>query len=82
MFERAALLLPDGIGIVLAVKVLFGKKIERVPGADFMQNLCSIAPARGYRIFIYGANEEVSKNAVERLTARFPGIKIVGRCNG
>ena len=82
MFEKAALLLPDGIGIVLAIRLLFSNKIERVPGADFMQNVCSIAPARGYRIFIYGAKEEINKNAVERLTGRFPGIKIVGRCNG
>jgi len=82
MFEKAALLLPDGIGIVLAIRLLFGANIERVPGADLMQSLCRISPKNGYRIFIYGAKEEVNKSAVEKLIAMNPGIRIVGRCNG
>ncbi len=36
----------------------------------------------GYRVFIYGAKEEVNKKAVERLKEMFPGINIVGRSNG
>lgn len=82
MFEKAALLLPDGIGIVLAVRLLFGSKIGRVPGADLMQSLCAAAPKRGYKIFIYGAQEEVSKSAAAKLAAKNPGIRIVGRSNG
>jgi len=82
MFESAALLLPDGIGVVLAVRLLFREKIERVPGADLMQNLCKAASEKGYRVFVYGAAEDVNKKAVEKLTEKCPGIKIVGRCNG
>ena len=55
MFEKAALLVPDGIGVVLAVRVLFGRQIARVPGADLMQALCKTAPEKGYKIFVYGA---------------------------
>jgi len=82
MFAKAALLLPDGIGIVLAIRLLFSTAIERVPGADLMQMLCRIAPKKGYRIFIYGAKEEVNRSAAEKLTAINPGIRIVGRSNG
>jgi N-acetylglucosaminyldiphosphoundecaprenol N-acetyl-beta-D-mannosaminyltransferase len=82
MFEKAALLLPDGIGIVLAVRVLFGARIERVSSADLMQNLCRLAPAKGYRIFIYGSKEEVNQMAVEKLLERNPGVNVVGRCHG
>ena len=38
--RRADLAIPDGIGIVAAVRILLGKKIERVAGADLMQMIC------------------------------------------
>jgi N-acetylglucosaminyldiphosphoundecaprenol N-acetyl-beta-D-mannosaminyltransferase len=81
-FEDAALLLPDGIGVVLAARFLHGARIGRVPGADLMQEICRHAAAKGHRIFIYGASEEVSAAAVLELKRRYPGIRIVGRANG
>lgn len=82
MFEKAALLLPDGIGVVMAVRLLFGKKIERVPGADLMLNICNMSSAKGYKAFIYGSKEEVNLKAVEKLRKQYPGIQIVGRSSG
>lgn len=81
-FDQAALLIPDGIGIVKALKILFGVSVTRVPGADLMQNICAAAPEKGYRIFIYGASEEVNSAACDILRRRYPGISIVGRANG
>lgn len=82
MFESATLLLPDGIGVVMAARFLHGVRISRVPGADLMQNLCARAARNGRKVFIYGAGEDVNREAAERLRKAFPGIKIVGRCNG
>lgn len=82
MAENASLLVPDGIGAVLAIKLLHGIKISRVPGADLMQNICKEAAKKGYRIFIYGAKDDVNKDAVERLKKTYPGLNIVGRCSG
>ena len=81
-FEQAALLLPDGIGMVKGVKILHKVKLKRCPGADLMQNICAEAPARGYRIFIYGSSEEVNSKSCKILQERHPGIQIVGRANG
>lgn len=81
-FQHACLLIPDGIGMVKALGILHGVKISRVPGADLMQNICAEAPTRGYRIFIYGAGEEVNARACAILEQRHPGIRIVGRANG
>jgi len=82
LFEQALLRIPDGIGMVLATRFLFGTPINRVPGADVMQRLCASAPEKGYRIYLYGADEEVSKGVVDILRERHPGIQIVGRANG
>lgn len=81
-FHRASLLIPDGIGMVKGLKILHKVKVNRVPGADLMQNICAEAPERGYRIFIYGASEEVNAQSCAILSKRHPGIKIVGRANG
>ena len=81
-FQTADLLIPDGIGIVLAVRLLYGIRLSRVPGIELMEKICALAAKEGYRIFIYGANERVNKAAVKILEDRYPGIKIVGRMNG
>ncbi|MDD5711502.1 MAG: WecB/TagA/CpsF family glycosyltransferase [Smithellaceae bacterium] len=82
LFEKASLLIPDGIGVVMATRVLYGLPIRRVAGADLMQNICSLSAKKGYRIYIYGAAEDVNRGAVDVLQQRYPGINIVGRCNG
>jgi N-acetylglucosaminyldiphosphoundecaprenol N-acetyl-beta-D-mannosaminyltransferase len=81
-FKDATLVIPDGIGVVWALRWIYGQRVQRVPGADLMQTICAVAPERGYRIFIYGAAEEVSADAVLELQRRYPGIQIVGRANG
>lgn len=82
MFENAALLIPDGIGVVHAVRLLYGLDVERVPGADLMHHLCRESARKGYRIFVYGASEEVNRESVRTLRQLYPGIHLVGRCNG
>jgi N-acetylglucosaminyldiphosphoundecaprenol N-acetyl-beta-D-mannosaminyltransferase len=81
-FESAGLLLADGVGVVMAARALVDRTIGRVTGADLMQALCAHAAERRYRLFLYGATEEVNRLAVEELERRHPGIRIVGRANG
>ena len=80
-FSGAGLLIPDGIGVVLALR-LQGCRVERVPGADLMQDICALAADRGYKVFILGSSEEVSRESVARLKKRLPSLRIVGRRNG
>lgn len=81
-FRDADLLIPDGIGVVLAARLLHRARLSRVPGVELMQEICRLAGVRGYRVFIYGAQEEVSREAAQILERRYPGLAIVGRANG
>ena len=81
-FKKADLLIPDGIGMVLAARIIHGTRLERVPGCEFMQETCGLAAEKGFKIFIYGAQEEVNQEAVRILRRRHPAIKIVGNVNG
>jgi len=81
-FKNADLLLPDGIGVVLAARILYGTNLERVPGSEFIFDICDIAVNGSYKVFIYGATEDVNKKAVDELKNRYQDLKIVGRANG
>lgn len=82
VFAEADLLLPDGIGMVWAARILYGAKIKRIPGADFMEDICRLAVREGYKIFIYGAKEEVNRKAADILPQRYPGLLVAGRAHG
>ncbi|HUI66728.1 MAG TPA: WecB/TagA/CpsF family glycosyltransferase [Nitrospirota bacterium] len=81
-YREADILLPDGIGMVLAARVLHGKRFSRIPGSEFIFDICSLAASDGHGVFVYGASEEVNARACCVLEQRFHGLRIVGRANG
>lgn len=80
--EQAGLLIPDGIGVVIAVKQLIGEKISRVPGAELMPAICEQSLSKGYKIFLLGASKDVNNKAVNALEKTYKGINIVGNIDG
>jgi N-acetylglucosaminyldiphosphoundecaprenol N-acetyl-beta-D-mannosaminyltransferase len=82
LFRQADLLIPDGIGVVVAARVLHGARFSRVPGVQLMHRICKLSSERGYKVFIYGSDEEVNREAAARLEILYPGIRIAGRSNG
>ena len=81
-YKNADLLLPDGIGMVLAARILYGAQLARVPGSEFIYDICELAAKEGSKIFVYGAKEEVNRAATETLKRRYEGLEIIGRSNG
>jgi N-acetylglucosaminyldiphosphoundecaprenol N-acetyl-beta-D-mannosaminyltransferase len=82
LLKNAGLLIPDGIGAVIAAKVLYGKSISRVPGAELMPEICKQSISKGYKLFLLGAAPDVNEKAVEVLKAEYQGINIVGSQHG
>lgn len=82
MIDQAGLLLPDGIGIVLALRLLHGIRTVRVAGADYMQALCARAEQRGWSIFLFGSSDAVNQAAARELRRRHPALRIAGQSHG
>jgi N-acetylglucosaminyldiphosphoundecaprenol N-acetyl-beta-D-mannosaminyltransferase len=80
--EQAGLLIPDGIGVVLAARVLGSPQLTRVPGADLMPALCELASLRGYGAYLLGATPQVNEAAVGAVRNRFPALRISGNAHG
>lgn len=82
VLNQAPLAVPDGSGLVFASR-LFGKKIrQHVTGTDLADRLMELAAARGYRVFLLGAEEGVAEQAAEKLKAKYPGLIVVGTYAG
>ena len=78
----ADILIPDGIGVVIAVNLLSNKKIARVAGADLMPQICELSLKRKNGIFLFGSTKDVNDKTVDVLKSRFKDINIVGRNDG
>lgn len=77
----ADLAVADGIGAVLAGRILGWPLPERIGGVDLVQRFAAVAPA-GTRLFLLGARPGVAKEAAAVLAARNPGLTIAGALAG
>lgn len=80
--RAADLVLPDGIGVVWALRLRGQPTPERVTGVDLLDTFANVAARRGYRIFLLGGQPEVAARAARRLCARYPGLEVVGTAAG
>ncbi len=80
--RSAWLLIPDGIGVVFAARLLHLGRMSRIPGAELMPAICERAAQKGRRIFLFGASPEVNDEVGRILPERYPGLKIAGRQHG
>ncbi len=80
--RAATLVIPDGIGVLLAARILGLPVRRRVAGADLTEALCAaVAPRRG-RVFLLGAAPGVADAAAAQLRQRCPGLEVVGTAHG
>jgi len=80
--RQAALVTPDGAGVLLAAKMRGVRLPERVSGVDLVEQLSALAAAKGYLVYLFGASEGVAQAAAEQLKNRYPGLTIVGVRHG
>ena len=76
--NRAGLVTPDGMPLVWFSRLAGHAHVTRVYGPDLMEAVCRDAVTRGRRHFFYGGLPGVPERLAERLTARFPGLQVVG----
>jgi N-acetylglucosaminyldiphosphoundecaprenol N-acetyl-beta-D-mannosaminyltransferase len=76
--NRSGLTTPDGMPMVWAGRRAGATWMQRVYGPDLMLDVLARAAERGWSSYFYGGKEGVPELLAERLTARLPGLRIVG----
>ena len=75
---RAAFLIADGAPLVWAARRRPVRLPERVAGSDLIFALSDLAARKSYRMFFAGGSPGVAEEAAHQLTARYPGLQVVG----
>ena len=82
VLRTASLRTPDGVGLMIAARILGRRLPERVAGVELVQALARAAAARGDRLFLLGAAPGVAEEAAARLVASDPGLRVTGTFSG
>ena len=82
LLNGADLTTPDGIGIVLAARLLGTPVRGRATGVALVERIAEISAREGHRIFFLGAQPGVAEEAAAELLRRYPGANIVGTYSG
>ena len=78
ILRRAALCVPDGVGLMWASRRLGRPLPERVTGSDGVPIIARHAAERGWRLFLLGAADGIAEKTAAVLRARYPGLQVAG----
>jgi len=79
---RAALVLPDGIGIKIGSDMLATPLKQNVNGTDLFPRLCELLQARGDSLFLLGGGPGVAQSVADEISRRWPGVRVAGVRDG
>lgn len=78
IYNASGLTVADGMPLVWHARLQGHREVRRVYGPDLMLNFCAHSLSKGYRHFLFGGAPGVPEQLREVLTARFPGLRVVG----
>ena len=82
IIQSADYIVPDGVGILLAAKIMKQPLQERIAGSDLMMDLLGFAEEQGLSCYFLGAEPDVNDQAVREALKKFPHLKVAGHHHG
>lgn len=82
VINSAELVIPDGIGVVKAAKILGTPLFGKVAGVDLGANMIKFAAETGTPIYFLGGKPGVAEDAKAKLTEKYPTLNVSGCADG
>lgn len=82
LIDSAELIIPDGIGLVYASKLIGHPLKERVTGIDFLESIIAYLEKNGKSIFFFGSKPGIAEKAAEKIREKYPGLIVAGTRDG
>lgn len=80
--SEAAIVVPDGIGSVWALKRLGFRAAEKVAGIELAESLIAAAAEKDIPVYLIGAKPGVADRAASNLVLKHKGLRVVGVRDG
>lgn len=82
IINNAALVIPDGIGIIKAGNILGTPLKERVAGYDLICNLFEEGKDGSISFYFWGSKPGIAEKAKQKIKEKYPNLNVVGTHNG
>ena len=82
LLNDAALVLPDGAGVVLGSKILGTPLKEKVAGVEFADHLMDVMAEKGKKLYLLGSKPGIAEQAAEKMLEKHPKLQICGMADG
>lgn len=73
---NSSIVIPDGIGIVLAVRLLSGQKIKKIAGADLFNYEMNRLQKNNGKCFFLGSTNSNLQRIKEKIKDEYPNVKV------
>ncbi|NLD88454.1 MAG: WecB/TagA/CpsF family glycosyltransferase [Clostridiales bacterium] len=80
--KGASLVIPDGIGVVYASKILSKPLKQKVAGIELGERLIEYASLNGLSVYLFGAKPGIAERAKDKLCEKYPGLNVAGVQDG
>lgn len=82
LINSAEMIVPDGIGVIKAAKILGTPLKERVPGVELGEKMIEFCAKSGHKVYFLGGKPGVASMAAKRMTEKYPSLTVVGTADG
>lgn len=77
-----AVIIPDGIGTVIASKIMKNTVKEKIAGIEVMKDIIEYCIENNQKIYLLGATQETIEKCTENLKKQYSNLNIAGFHNG
>jgi len=82
ILNKGDLVVPDGVGLIIASRFAGTRLKERVTGCDLVFSLFDAVKDAGRTVYFFGGKPGVAERAKSNMEERYPGLSIVGCSDG
>ncbi len=82
LINSAEMIVPDGIGVIKAAKILGKPMKERVPGVELGEKMIEFCAKTGHKVYFLGGKPGVASLAAENMAKKYPGLCTAGTGDG
>lgn len=80
--DKKSVIIPDGVGVVIASKIVRQPVKEKIAGIEVMDEILRKCEKEDKGVYLLGTKQEILEECIKNLNKKLPNIKIVGSHNG